>query len=69
MTFTIKSITVFKLIIILIIHHFNVKCNLHFKPMDLGKQKNYTSCLTGTPPAVEFHIAGKYSSVLIFHLF
>ena len=53
----------------LIIQHFNVKCNLHFKPMDLGKQKNYTSCLTRTLPAVEFHVAGKYSSVLIFHLF
>jgi len=39
MTCTIKSITVFKLIIILIIHHFNVKCNLHVKPIDLSKQK------------------------------
>ena len=31
--------------------------------------KNYTSCLIGSPPAVEFHIAGKYSSILIFRLF
>ena len=31
--------------------------------------KNYTSRLIRAPPAVEFHIARKYSSILIFHLF
>ena len=31
--------------------------------------KNYISCLIGSPPVVEFHIAGKYSSALNFNFF